>query len=37
MDAYQFLLLIAAHSARHTAQIKEVEGNSTYPKTSAAR
>ena len=37
MDAYQFLLLIAAHSARHTAQIKEVEGNAAYPKTSAAR
>jgi hypothetical protein len=37
MDAYQFLLLIAAHSARHTAQIKEVQGNAAYPKTSAAR
>jgi hypothetical protein len=32
MDAYQFLLLIAAHSARHTAQILEVEANSNYPK-----
>ena len=27
MDAYQFLLLLAAHSARHTAQIREVESN----------
>jgi uncharacterized damage-inducible protein DinB len=32
MDAYQFLLLLAAHSARHTAQIHEVEGNASYPK-----
>jgi hypothetical protein len=33
MDAYQFLLLLAAHSARHTAQIREVESNPGYPKT----
>jgi hypothetical protein len=33
MDAYQFLLLLAAHSARHTAQIREVESNVGYPKT----
>jgi hypothetical protein len=33
MDAYQFLLLLAAHSARHTAQIREVEGNASYPKS----
>jgi uncharacterized damage-inducible protein DinB len=32
MDAYQFLLLLASHSARHTAQIREVEGNASYPK-----
>lgn len=32
MDAYQFLLLLAAHSARHTAQIHEVESNPNYPK-----
>jgi len=32
MDAYQFLLLLSSHSARHTAQIKEVEGNADYPK-----
>ena len=32
MDAYQFLLLLSAHSARHTAQIKEVEANPSYPK-----
>jgi uncharacterized damage-inducible protein DinB len=36
MDAYQFLLLIASHSARHTAQILEVEANANYPKTAAA-
>jgi uncharacterized damage-inducible protein DinB len=30
-DAYQFLLLTASHSARHTAQIKEVEANPKYP------
>lgn len=32
MDAYQFLLLLAAHSARHTAQIREVQSNPAYPK-----
>lgn len=32
MDAYQFLLLLSAHSARHTAQIREVEANSGFPK-----
>ncbi len=30
-DAYQVLLLLAAHSGRHTAQILEVEANRTYP------
>ncbi len=34
MDAYQFLLLLASHSARHTAQIREVEANADYPKAS---
>jgi uncharacterized damage-inducible protein DinB len=33
MDTYQFLLLLASHSARHTAQIREVQGNAGYPKT----
>jgi len=33
MDAYQFLLLLAAHSVRHTAQIREVEANAQFPKT----
>jgi uncharacterized damage-inducible protein DinB len=33
MDAYQFLLLLASHSARHTAQIREVQANASYPKT----
>lgn len=32
MDSYQFLLLLASHSARHTAQIREVQGNAEYPK-----
>jgi uncharacterized damage-inducible protein DinB len=32
MDSYQFLLLLASHSARHTAQIREVQGNAQYPK-----
>jgi hypothetical protein len=36
MDAYQSLLLLAAHSARHTAQIREVEGNMGYPKKAGA-
>jgi hypothetical protein len=34
MDAYQFLLLLASHSARHTAQIREVQANPAYPKAS---
>jgi len=34
-DAYQFLLTLAAHSARHTAQIREVEANPAYPKAHA--
>lgn len=33
MDAYQFLLLLSAHSARHTAQIREVQANAAYPKS----
>jgi DinB superfamily len=32
-DPYQFLLVLAAHSARHTAQIHEVQANLAYPKT----
>ena len=32
MDAYQSLLLLASHSARHTAQILEVKTNKDYPK-----
>jgi hypothetical protein len=35
MDAYQFLLLLAAHSGRHNLQIREVEANPEYPKSSA--
>jgi len=35
MDAYQFLLLLAAHTGRHTAQMEEVQGGAGYPKTAA--
>jgi hypothetical protein len=31
MDAYQFLVLMATHTARHTEQIKEVQANANYP------
>ncbi|RVU03006.1 DinB family protein [Mucilaginibacter limnophilus] len=31
-DAYQLILLIGAHSKRHTLQIKEVMANSEFPK-----
>ena len=31
-DAYQFILLIAAHSNRHTQQIDEVKANVNFPK-----
>jgi hypothetical protein len=31
-DAYQVLLLLAAHSGRHTAQILEVEASPNYPR-----
>ena len=37
MDSYQVLVLLAAHSARHTAQILEVKADSGYPKTSAVQ
>lgn len=32
IDAYQWVLLLAAHSARHTAQIDEVKTSAGYPK-----
>lgn len=32
-DAYQFILLIAAHSNRHTQQIDEVKDNINFPKS----
>jgi hypothetical protein len=35
MDAYQLLLLMASHTGRHTDQIREVQANPDYPKTSA--
>jgi hypothetical protein len=36
IDGYQWVLLLAAHSARHTAQIDEVKGAAGYPKTGTA-
>ena len=32
-DAYEFILLIAAHSERHTNQIKEVKADPNYPRS----
>jgi uncharacterized damage-inducible protein DinB len=32
MDAYQWVLVISGHSARHTAQIEEVKADPKYPK-----
>ena len=32
MDAYQWILLLAAHTERHTAQLNEVKQNPNYPK-----
>src|ERR1700747_1581769 len=31
-DAYEFILLIAAHSERHTKQIEEAKANESFPK-----
>jgi hypothetical protein len=33
LDAYQFVLLIAAHSERHTKQILEVKADPNFPKS----
>jgi DinB superfamily len=35
MDAYQFLLLMASHTGRHTVQLREVQANPDYPKVTA--
>ena len=32
LDAHQWILLVAGHSARHTAQIEEVKTAAGYPK-----
>ena len=32
VDAYQYLLYMAAHSSRHTAQLNEVKTDANYPK-----
>jgi len=36
VDGYLLLLVLAAHSSRHTAQILEVKANAGYPKAMAA-
>jgi hypothetical protein len=33
LDGYEWVLMIAAHSERHTKQIKEVEADPNFPKT----
>lgn len=33
LDAYQWILFLAAHSARHTAQIEEVKADPGFPKS----
>jgi len=32
LDAYQWILLVSAHSQRHTAQIEEVKSNPKFPR-----
>jgi hypothetical protein len=32
IDAYEYLLMIAAHSSRHTAQLLEVKADPGFPK-----
>jgi len=32
MDGYQWILLLSAHSQRHTAQLLEVKANANFPK-----
>ena len=32
MDGYQWILLLSAHSRRHTAQLNEVKANANFPK-----
>jgi hypothetical protein len=32
LDGYEFVLLIAAHSERHTKQINEVKADPNFPK-----
>jgi len=32
MDTYQWILLLSAHSRRHTAQLNEVKSNANFPK-----
>ena len=33
LDGYQWLLLLSAHGARHTAQIAEVKADPKFPRT----
>jgi hypothetical protein len=32
VDSYQLVLMIAAHTNRHVAQMNEVKANAAYPK-----
>ncbi len=32
MDGYQWILLLSAHTQRHTAQLNEVKANANFPK-----
>jgi hypothetical protein len=32
MDGYQWILLLSAHTRRHTAQLNEVKANANFPK-----
>ena len=32
LDAYQWMLLLSAHTRRHTAQLNEVKTNPAYPR-----
>jgi hypothetical protein len=32
LDTYQWILLLSAHSQRHTAQLNEVKANPNFPK-----
>ena len=33
IDAYDWILMLAAHTERHTAQIKEIKADPNFPKS----